>query len=149
MTSSRSPSPSPRLIARGNWTNLLLFLLIVSAGYVGWVFLSPRLTAYEAKAAVKRACVGYMNIILIQESEERWRREFLSRMRGIGLPLRDDQYQFERNSDCSKKKCSCKAQAAFALTTPWPFLEDFFPDIPPYRSVHRIDVDVDYRSEWH
>lgn len=153
MTTSRSPSsPSrpvsrSRLVARGRWSNLLLFLALVAGGYVGYVYFSPRLTAYEVKAAVRASCNAYMRTIIQAESREEWHKDFMSRMRRIGLQLTEDQYHFDTDGDCNRKGCRCKAQVAFALTTPWPFLEDFF-EIPPYRSVHRVDVDIDYRTSY-
>ena len=148
MSSSRRLSSPSRLVARGRWSNFLLFIAIVVGGYLGYMYLSPRLIAYEASSAIKHACAGYMRIFLYNESEERWRRDFLSRIRRIGIPLNDDQWAFSTDGACTHTKCRCLAQAAFALTTEWPYLADFFPELKSYRTVHRIDAEVDYRTTW-
>lgn len=141
-----------RMRARGAWKNLIVFLLLFGAGYVGYVLLTPRLTAYEAKAAVRAACNEHMRLHFWQsgpDGRRRWEEDFLSRMRRLGIQLEPDQYQFENSNPCTKSNCSCKGVVAFALETPWPWLQDYVEQVKPYRSIHRIEVEVPYRSDWH
>lgn len=136
--------------AFGRHTNLLWLLAIATGIYVGYVMLTPRVAAYGVKTALRAGCQDYMRTTLWNENDEGWRQEFLSRVRRAGVNLNEDQYWFELRRPCVKKSCNCQARAAFPLETEWPLLQDFFgEDVKPYRSVHRFEVEIEYKSEWH
>lgn len=113
--------------------------------YVAFVFVSPRVTAYSAKTALRSACVAAMRGAIAAGADPSWEQDFLGRMRDLGIELEDSQYLFQLSDSCQKGACSCEGQLAFELFTPWPMAETLGASWPPYRSVHRIQVDVAHR----
>jgi hypothetical protein len=140
--------------AAGQRISLVIFLVVLALGYVGWVLLTPRLTAYSLEAAIPPVCRQFMNwhfagrvAATNADRSLDWERDWLQRTRQIGLNLRNDQYDFRTSPTCTKQACTCTGEAVFELSTPWPILEDFL-DIAPYKSTHHVIKHVEWRSSY-
>lgn len=158
MQDQRASLPSGRRLRRaeaaGQKTSIAIFLIVVSLGYVGWILLTPRLTAYSLEAAIPPVCRSYMTWHFQGRIEPTradrsvdWERDWADRYRRIGVNLRKDQYDFRISPTCTKTNCVCTGEAVFELSTPWAFLEDFF-DIEPYKSTHHVIKHVEWRSTY-
>jgi hypothetical protein len=149
MKTSRAATREPRrrLIARGRTINLLLFLAIVAGAYVGYVTLQPWVQGYELKAIQKVVCTQYMRETIFRSRRAEWQKTWVHRMNRIGLNLQEHQYQFNLSDPCTRKRCSCQAEAVFEGSSNWIILEDFT-DIEPFRQVRRVKVDTPYRANY-
>lgn len=150
----RRRGPFRRAVAAGQRLNLAIFLGCVVVGYVAWILLTPRITAYQLEGAITPVCRTYMGWLFagqVTKTVDRsfdWQRDWERRTRSLGIPLREDQYDFRTSPGCDKKKgCVCTGEAVFELTTPWFLLEDFF-DIPPYKSTHHVIKNVEWRTSY-
>lgn len=147
----RGAAGSRRHTAAGKKLNYALGFLAVIVLYVGYVLLTPRLTAYELKTAMRPICVTYMGAVMAKGmSSDRsldWQRDFEARYRRLEIPLREDQWAFTASNPCTRQVCSCTAEAVFELATPWLYLEDFV-EVAPYKSTHHVKVDVDWKSHY-
>lgn len=129
-------------------STIVLVLLALVGSYVGFVWLSPRVETYRIKSSMKRICSSYMNARFYGEGHTNWKKEWEEERRKLRLSLQDDQWDFSVDQSCDRKAgCTCTALAAYELVTPWYLLEDYF-EIPAYRSIHEIDIDVEYRTTY-
>ncbi len=147
---TQHPAAVRRERAHGRKISLSLGLLGGIVLYVAWVLLTPALTAYELKGAMRPVCLTFMNAQMYKSSDRSldWQREWSKRYRALGIPLRDDQWQFTASNLCDPKKgCTCTGEAVFELTTPWFLLSDFI-DIAPYKSTHHVKQNVEWKTSY-
>lgn len=129
-------------------STLVLVLLAVVGIYVSVVLVTPRVTAYRMKNAVRRTCTSYMNSYFFGQAHTNWEQKWEEERRKLKVPLLDDQWAFSVTQDCDRKTgCTCTGLVAFELVTPWYLLDDYF-EIPKYRSTHEMDIEVDWITSY-
>jgi hypothetical protein len=146
----RERAPHRTRRANGRRLNIVYTLIGVIGLYVGWVLLTPEITAYEVGGILKVACNNYIRENAYRSDETTWHKQFLRRVRSAGVKgVNEDQYEFELSERCSLRKgCSCDAEMVFELVTPWPVLGDYVDAFQPRHTVHRKKIHVDYRVNY-
>ncbi len=121
---------------------LVAFVVGLALLYVGYIWVQPRLTAYQTRQVLKLACYDIIRrsssgrTAIENLPEDAWEPEFRSRLRRNGLGDVDpDNYSFELS--IQGKDVVCDGAIDIELTTHWVWLEDFV-EIEPYQTQHHV-----------
>lgn len=126
-------------------SQVTIALVMCVAACGAWVYLSPRVQAYRAKAVVRNACVQAMREQVRKGTHPEWETELLTRLEALGLPAEAVAYEVETSEICETDDCSCTGTVEFGIETPWPLLSSLIPSIRAQHSNHRVTVQVTYR----
>src|SRR6266540_1651710 len=79
--SGRASSPWPRRVERGgiSWVTLLLLVLVLGGGYLGWVWVPLKFDDYTVQQVVR----DYMNQAIKNPDDEGLRRNMVLKIRSL------------------------------------------------------------------
>ena len=132
----------------GKRVKQLIYLGIFITIYCMYTFGSPYYAAYSAKPITRNACNRQIQEDRMKLSPlfvSKWEPRFISSLKSVGIFVEPEQYSFviDHKHEGRRDIYKCIGRVKFALENEWIPAFGYF-ESPKFRTVHTIDVEVDY-----